>query len=70
MVFVFLCLTFGMIISRSVHVAAHGTSLFFVTEYVHTTCSVSIPLSMDIQLTHVLAIVSSAAMNIGMQVSF
>ena len=56
MVFVFLCLTLlSMTISRSIHVAANGIILFFlwlsnIPLYICITSSLSIPLSMDIQL--------------------
>ena len=69
MVFVFLCLTsFSMIISRSIHVAGNGIILFFfmanILLYLCTISSLSISLSVDIYT------VNSAAMNIGVHVSF
>ena len=71
-VFVFLCLTsLSMISSRSVHVAANGNISFLFlwlsdgSLYIYTTSSLSIHLLMDTSYFHVLAIVNSAAMNIG-----
>ena len=65
----FHCLTsFSMIISRSIHVAGNGIILFFfmanILLYLCTISSLSISLSVDIY------IVNSAAMNIGVHVSF
>ena len=78
MIFIFVWLTaFSVIISRSIHVAANGiTSFFFMAEqysvlyiYIH---HIFIHSSVDRHLGcfHVLVIVNSAVMNIGVHVSF
>ena len=62
-----------MTISRSVHVAANGIiSFFYGLEYSMYICttSLSIPLSMDLGCFHILIIVNSATVNIGVPVSF
>ena len=64
-----------MIISRSIHVAANGIISFFlwlsnIPLYRHPTSSLSIHVSMGICYFRDLAIVTSAAMNIGMYIYF
>ena len=75
MIFVFVWLTsLSVIISRSIHVAANGIISFFlwlsnIPLYICTTSSLSID-DGHIGSFHVLAIVNSAAVNIGVHVSF
>ena len=60
-----------MIISRSIHVAADGLiSFFFVTEWysivsLYIAFFVHLPVNRHLARFHVLAIVNSAAINIG-----
>ena len=58
-----------MIISRSIYIAANGVISFFLWL---SSCHISIYLSVDRHLDcfHVLAFVNSAAMNIGVHISF
>ena len=68
-IFVFLFLTsVSFMISWSMHVAVNGTIVFFLrlsnmSLHVCTTSSLSIHLSVDINVACVLAIVNSATMN-------
>ena len=77
MIFVFLCLAyFIMTFFRPIHVAANGIiSFFFMAEYyfiVYTYYIFFICSSVEGHLDcfHILAIINSAAVNIGVHVSF
>ena len=77
MMFVFIQLTsLSMIISRSIHVAANGIiSFFFMAEYYSSVYMYHIffihsSVHGHLGGFHVFAIVNSAAMNIGVHVSF
>ena len=76
-----ICLHFltslSVILSRSIHITENGIISFlwlnnipYIYIYMRTTSSSSIHLSMDVSVVHVLAIVNSAAMNIGVPASF
>ena len=76
MIFLLLCLTcFTQYDSRSVHVASDGIASFlFMPEQqcvgYGTTSSLPVPLSVGVSVASVLAAVNSAAMNIGVHLSF
>ena len=75
-IFVYLYLTsLHIIIYRSIYVPANDIiSFFFMAEQyyidIFTNSSLPIPLPMDIQCIHVLAVVNSASVNTGVHVSF
>ena len=77
MIFIFLCLTsLGMIISRSIHAAANGIISFFIMAeqysiiYMYHIFFLHSPVHGHLGCFHVLGIVNSAAMTIGVHVSF
>ena len=68
--------SFSMIISRSIHVAANGIISFFFygwvisIVYMYSTFFIHSSVDRHLGCFHVLPIVNSAAMNIGVHVSF
>jgi len=75
MIFLLWLISFNMTISRFIHVAANGIISFLTAEYYSIVCMYHIffiHFSVDGHLGyfHVLTVVNSAGMNIGVHVSF